>query len=98
MQQEIAAADPSLDVRIHGVNKIGYESGNAGMCEGRTIPLCQDQQAQDVWTAWKVAYRDVVILDPENRPVAVFNLTTHGLGTPANYDSLKSLILQIAGR
>ncbi len=98
MQQEIDAAQPDHAVRIHGINKIGYESGNEGMVEGRTIPLCQDQQGQNVWVSWKATYRDVVILDPENRPVAVFNLTTHGLGTPANYDSLKALILEIANR
>jgi hypothetical protein len=96
MQQEINATEPTRAVRIHGINKMGAESGIAEMTDGRTIPLCQDDTEQNVWARWQVTYRDVFILDGENRPVAVFNLTVHGLQEPANYDSLKALILRAA--
>ncbi len=49
--------------------------------------------AEDVWTKWAPIYRDVVILDPENRKVAVYNLTVHDLGVAANYAELKQLLV-----
>jgi hypothetical protein len=45
-----------------------------------------------------VTWRDVVILDAQNRRVGVYNLTQHNLQTPANYDSLKAMILEEANR
>jgi len=36
-----------------------------------------------------VTYRDVIILDADNIPVAVFNLTTHDLSAAGNRDALK---------
>jgi hypothetical protein len=96
MQQEINATNPKHAVRIHGIDLIGYESGIPEMCAGRTIPLCQDDSIQVVQTRWQATYRDVFVLDEENRPTAVFNLTLHSLATQVNYDSLKALILQTA--
>jgi hypothetical protein len=83
-------------VRILGVNGIGHESGNAQNCAGRTIPWLQDVTTSDVWTSWSVTYRDVVILDPDNVPFAVYNLTTRDLGVPANRDELRNLLTQAA--
>ena len=96
LEAEIAAEARSLDVRIVGVNEIGQESGNpliAPLCE---LPWLQDTEAQRVWERWEPSYRDVIVLDEENERVAVFNVTTYDLGTPANFDSLKTLLTGIA--
>lgn len=93
MMAELLAADPSIDVRILGLNAIGREAGNAENCAGRTIPWLQDTQLDHVWDDWAIAWRDVVILDRDNVPVDVYNLTTYDLSVPANYDELKARIL-----
>lgn len=46
-----------------------------------------------VWDSWQITYRDVVILDGNNVPVAVFNLTSNDLQNSANYQALKDLLL-----
>ena len=46
----------------------------------------------DVWHSWEVAYRDVVIIDGENKRRAVFNLTTDTLYLPDNYEHMKNTI------
>lgn len=97
MQAEIDAENTGVEIRIIGVNGIGQESGNASVSAGRTLPWLQDTAAESVWSTWAVAYRDVIILDTENKPIAVYNLTTHGLGTPANYQELKTILLSAAG-
>ncbi len=39
------------------------------------------------------------VLDADNIPVGVFNVTGEGnLGTPANYDALKQIFLDAAAR
>lgn len=91
MQRELGAADSS-GVQILGVNAIGREAGNEAITAGRILPWLQDSLAIGAWDLWAVNYRDVVILDGRNVPVAVFNLTTHDLGVPANFDSLEFLI------
>ena len=100
MQREIeAAAIPGTDpgIQILGVNESGQESGNSGMVQGRLLPLLQDTQQEQVWGGrWQVVYRDVVMLDAQNRRVAVYNLTTHDLNDPANYAELRDLLLAAA--
>jgi hypothetical protein len=80
-------------IRILGVNLIGAEAGNADTCAGRVLPWLQDTPAAQAWTAWDVAYRDVVILDAEGRPVAVHNLTENNLAVRARYEELRDLLL-----
>lgn len=93
MQAELDADYPDADIDILGVNAIGYESNNAGITEGRTLPWLQDVEGQDVWIRWGVTYRDVVVLDRENYPVAVYNLTSNDLMSRASYDELMSILL-----
>jgi hypothetical protein len=97
MQSELENAPLARDVRILGVNAIGHEAGNAGISAGRTIPWLQDTDTERAWESWRVTWRDVVILDEHNRFVGVFNLTTHDLADPQNYDALKNLLEQAAG-
>jgi hypothetical protein len=93
MLDEIRAGDPSNGITILGVNGIGQESGNAAICAGRDLPWLQDQAAVDAWTLWAVNYRDVFVLDDQNRVITVYNLTSHDLAQPANYAELKSILL-----
>jgi hypothetical protein len=92
MQAEIDSTGTAKPVRILGVNAVGQESDNALICEGRSIPWLQDTGAQNVWSSWQVNYRDVVILDAENRVLEVYNLTQHDLAQPANYTELKDIL------
>ena len=83
-------------VHLLGINATGLEAGNVVITAGRTLPWLQDTSRQDVWSAWQVVWRDVVVLDAENRKIGVYNLTVHDLGAPANYVALRSLLLAAA--
>ena len=98
MQTQLDARRTSRDLDIHllGVNETGYERDNAINCEGRDIPWLQETADELVWEPWEVEYRDVIIVDAENRRLAVFNLSTYDLDHSANYDSLKTLLLEFA--
>ena len=94
MQGELQLA--GLDVQLLGLNQIGAEPGNVGMTSGRDLPWLQETVDELVWGPWNVTYRDCVILDRDNRVVAVYNLTTHDLGDPANYAELYQIIAAAA--
>lgn len=85
-------------IRILGINQRGQESGNADMTAGRVLPWLQDTAAANVWKRWNVTFRDVIILDAENRRVTSFNLTSHDLSGAGNYAELKALLLDAANK
>ena len=66
------------------------------MTAGKTIPLLQDTAEQNVYLAWAVTYRDVVILDASNEVVGVYNLTANDLGLAENRAALKAMLLSAA--
>ena len=78
------------------MNQAGLESGNATICAGRSLPWLQDTPSANVWGAWGVEFRDVVILDAENHLARTYNLTSHDLAVPANYAELRSILLSAA--
>ncbi|HPF70115.1 MAG TPA: hypothetical protein PLQ13_05535 [Candidatus Krumholzibacteria bacterium] len=92
MQGEIDTLGWAVPVRIHGVNEVGQESGNALACEGRDIPWLQETLAEPVWGPWHVRYRDVVILDGDNVPVGVYNLTDWSLADSTAYATLRGML------
>ena len=97
MQKELDLEGLPLAVHIGGVNPAGLESGNALMCDGRDLPWLQEPaDSTPVQTRWAAAYRDVVILDKNNETLGVYNLTTHPLETPANYEELKQMFRDAA--
>ena len=96
MQVDADLAGLALEIRILGVNGIGFDSANATICAGRSIPWLQDEVGEDVYTAWAVTYRDVIILDAENRVAGIYNLTSNDLGVGANYDALKAMLVDAA--
>jgi hypothetical protein len=76
------------------VNETGYESGNAEFVVGKTMPLLQDTPSTAAWSLWRVTWRDVVVLDPQGRRRDVLNLTQNDLSSPANLETLKSMLLK----
>jgi hypothetical protein len=97
MQAEILEGNAASKIRIVGVNETGLEGGNGLVVSGRTLPWLQDDAVADVWTSWDVTFRDVIVVDEENRPVAVYNLTTNDLGSPAKYAELLAILKAAAG-
>ena len=75
---------------------MGYDSGNTSVTSGRTLPWLQDDSEYEVWTTWDIDFRDVAILDGENRLIAIYNLTTNGLSDSANYDELDAIFREVA--
>jgi hypothetical protein len=67
------------------------------MCSGRDLPWLQETEADDVWGDWGVTYRDVIILNAENIPVDVYNLTIHDLSVEANREELKQKLRAAGG-
>lgn len=88
MQTELAGEM----LQISAVNSYGREAHVAGMAQLGSLPIIQDEAEVDVWARWAVTYRDVVILDGENRRVAVYNLTAHDLGVTENYEALRQIL------
>ncbi len=95
MQKEINAAPAKVAIQIVGVNQDQHQSGSPAFTMNRDLPWLDEGPMDQVWQAWNVSYRDVVILDDENRTVAVYNLTVNDLSDPAKYAELKTLLLSI---
>lgn len=91
------AENLTLELQILGVNSKGAVAGNPSVCEGRDLPWLQDTADEDVWGSWAITYRDVIVLDVENRIAAVYNLTEYDLTNPANYEALKTILRDAAG-
>ena len=96
MQKDVDSVTTARPIVLFGVNENGHASGNAETCAGRTIPWLQDIPAVNAWGAWQVTYRDVVVLDHENKVIHTYNLTSHDLGIPANYAELRAILLDAA--
>ena len=92
MQKELDAESLPVEIHILGVNGIGLESGNPTITAGRTLPWLQDVQEQNVWMSWNVVWRDVWILDTNNVPIGIYNLTEHNLSDPVQYAELKTIL------
>jgi hypothetical protein len=98
MQIELDGSVPELGIDLIGVNGAGFETGVPEMINGRFIPLLQDTVEVDAWSLWQVEYRDVIILDRDNVPVGVFNLTTHDLSDMGDYVTLKGMLIDAASK
>lgn len=96
MQDEIEAEYPGIDVDLVHVNAAGLESGLPDLFAVTDLPVVQDDAVANVWTNWNAVWRDVWIVDATNAPVDVYNLTTHDLADPANYDTLKAMLVDAA--
>ena len=90
------AANPDLNIEILGLNNRDDAIFNSLATSGRTLPWLQDTVQDAVWDHWGVTWRDVRILDSQNRLHAVYNLTVHDLALEANRSDLKVLFLSAA--
>ena len=75
---------------------MGATQGINALSPAINLPLVQDTTNDNAWSSWEVAQRDVWILDQENIPYAVVNLSTYSLATPANFHGLKDLMIGAA--
>lgn len=96
MHNELRAANPELNIEILGVNRSDAAALNSLVVPARKLPWLQDTPEAEAWTAWEVTWRDVRILDSQNRLHAVYNLTSHDLANPANYSTLRQMFLDAA--
>ncbi len=85
-----------LNIEILGINIQSDAVYNPSFTTSRTLPWLQDTAEQNVWSSWKAVWRDVRILDSQNRQVTSYNLTDHDLSNPLNYLALKQLLLTAA--
>jgi hypothetical protein len=93
----LKATNPAVNIEILGINMpVDYPFNYLVAAEERNLPWLQDNQTDSVWTSWKVTWRDVRILDPQNRLVAVLNLTYYDLSYASNRTTLKQLFLNAA--
>ncbi len=101
MQQELAAENLPVPLQILGVNQAGADgtngSANVTVCTDRDLPWLQETETDSVWADWEVIYRDVIVLDKENRPIEVFNLSDNNLDNPNVYETLKGILRTAAG-
>jgi hypothetical protein len=93
IQNELRSSNSDFNVEIIGVND-GPTENNAEMTTGRKLPWLQN--TTDVWKDWKVNFRDVRILNPQNEAMGVFNLTEHNLLISSNRETLKGMLLHAA--
>ncbi len=96
LQADLDAEFPGA-VQIVGINDVLYASGNDSITDGRDLPWLQNTEEADLWNVWGVAYRDVWVLDAENVPVGIFNLSGNSLADQANYDTLRTLFVDAMG-
>jgi hypothetical protein len=93
---ELKSAKTDLNIEVIGINQTGYDVFNPLIFSSSRLPWLQDTARDEVWARWQVTWRDVFILDSENRVYAVYNLTEHNLAIPDNREALKHLFLQAA--
>lgn len=90
------AEKPDLNVEILGINQIGAERSNTLVTQSSHLAWLQDTLQENVWNRWRVTYRDVQVLDAENRLAGVLNLTTHDLGVSTNRQALAQILRNAA--
>jgi hypothetical protein len=82
---------PELNVEILGVNRVGMEPFSPWITNA--LPWLQDTPQADVWGSWKVAYRDLHILNGQNELIGVYNLTDHDLQRATNRIELFNILV-----
>ena len=78
-----------------GVN-IPTGGTNALMYAGKRTSWIRDTSVLKIQESWGAAYRDVVVLDANNRTVGVINVTINDLRVEANKTAMKNLIISAA--
>lgn len=92
MQRDYDRGHLGVPVQLVGVNESGHESGNGPMSAGVSLPLLQDTPTAATWKRWGVSWRDVVIVDPDGRLFAVYNLQENDLADRDSRHELRELL------
>jgi hypothetical protein len=100
MQADLNTAESDLGISIIALNEAGYGTPANYELTGEkgSLPVLQDVNEVDVWEAWEVTYRDVIILNECGEKMDVYNLTSSSLHTEENYNALREMILGVAQR
>ena len=92
MHEELVTELPQSGFFLGAVNEVGYDNFTYVTNPASQQPWLQDTEEVNAWDTWQVQYRDVVILDAENKKRAVFNLTSDTLYLENNYEELKNTL------
>jgi hypothetical protein len=95
--EELKAARPALNIEIVGINKVTAAFQNYQATAMRTLPWLQPTTSSvDPWVSWNSEWRDVVVLDSQNRVRNIYNLTGHSLDVPAYRETMRQMFLDAA--
>jgi hypothetical protein len=83
-------------IRGFGINNADAADWNDFAIGETTLPWLQDPPKHGVWESWHAGWRDVFVLDGQNRRLAIYPVYDKPLDDPANYAELKALLLRIA--
>ena len=81
---------------IIGVNETAATPYYSGMYAGKPLSWLRDTSAVNVETSFGAIYRDVIILDPLNRKIDSYNLSTYSLTDAANRLVMKNKLIAAA--
>ncbi|MDP7038166.1 MAG: hypothetical protein QGI45_03340, partial [Myxococcota bacterium] len=94
---------PELSISLLGINQEGHDSANDVVSENAavTLPWLQDNADADVWSLWNANWRDIIILDKNNKYYSTFSV--HGDHNPleseadgSNRIALKNMLIAAA--
>ena len=97
MQDALLRDHPELAIDLLIINEIGHEDGLEDLYAVTDLPVLQDDVEAQVWSSWSATWRDTWILDGDNVPVDLYNLTDHDLEDPAEYTLVYEALVQAAG-
>ena len=87
---------PDLDVSIHAINMVGYETAAQLVFDVADLPVLQDDSAAHVMNDWGATQRDFFILGGDNEEVDRFNLTMDDLSNNANRARVTAALVNAA--
>ena len=96
MLAELKAANPELNIEILGINAAADAPFNSLVTQASRLAWLQDTEDQKVRDRWAASWRDVRIVDGQNRLRGVANLFDYDLIEPANRALVKQLFLDAA--
>ncbi len=84
-----------LPVDVIGIN-IPAGGQSTSMYAGKPLSWTRDTADAGVQASWAATYRDVIVLDPLNRRIDSYNLSTYDLSVAANKATMKSKLIAAA--
>ena len=88
-------SETKFPIAIIGLNAVGFNTKDS-FIEGRTLPWLLDTKTERVWETWRAEYRDLIILDEENYPIAIYNLSETDLNNSDSFNEVYESFLSYA--